>query len=179
VTHKIVELHDYSSAKDGSSMWAKVDTDGDGMANTEERVWQGSGEYYADINKDGYSETVRIDKDFDGRIDRVDTTGQGFSVNQVDASQVISPDSEHMVDTAPGEDNGAAAAREGEASLPASDTWQMDEGHDATSSFDVASADPGDTHYTDTGSSYDLSSSLYDSGRSYDSRGGSSDTETG
>jgi hypothetical protein len=168
-TPRIVGLEDRSGAQDGSSMWAKVDTDGDGMANTEERVTQGSGEYYADINKDGYNERVATDRDYDGRIDTVDTTGQGFSVDQVDASQVMSPDSEHMVDRVPGQDDDAAAAQEAAASASTSDTWQVDEGSsDASTSYDAGTSE--------SGSSYDSSSSSADSSSSYDSGGSSSDS---
>jgi hypothetical protein len=161
-------------------MWAKVDTDGDGLANTEERVTQGNGEYYADINKDGYNERVATDTDYDGRIDKVDTTGQGFSLDQVDASQVMEPDSEHMVDRVPGENDDAAAAQEAAASAPESDTWQVDEGSsDAGSSYDAGTSDSSSSY--DSGSSYDSSSSSVDpsssdSGSSYDSGGSSSDS---
>lgn len=180
-TPRIVGLEDRSGAQDGSSMWAKVDTDGDGLSNTEERVTQGNGEYYADINKDGYNERVATDTDYDGRIDKVDTTGQGFSMDQVDASQVMSPDSEHMVDKVPGEDDGVAAAQEAAASASTSDTWQVDEGSsDAPSSHDTGTSDSSSSY--DSGSSYDSSSSSVDSssssdsGSSYDSGGSSSDS---
>ncbi len=174
-TPRIVGLEDRSGAQDGSSMWAKVDTDGDGMANTEERVTQGSGEYYADINKDGYNERVATDTDYDGRIDKVDTTGQGFSMDQVDASQVMSPDSEHMVDRVPGQDDGAAAAQEAAASASTPDTWQVDEGpSDAPSSYDTGTSDSSSS-YDSSSSSVDSGSS-YDSGSSSDSGGGSSDS---
>jgi hypothetical protein len=180
-TPRIVGLEDRSGAQDGSSMWAKVDTDGDGLANTEERVTQGSGEYYADINKDGYNERVATDTDYDGRIDKVDTTGQGSSMDQVDASQVMSPDSEHMVDKVPGENDDVAAAQEAAASASTSDTWQVDEGSsDAASSYDAGTSDSSSS--SDSGSSYDSSSSSVDSssscdsGSSYDSGGSSSDS---
>jgi hypothetical protein len=81
----------------------------------------------------------------------------------------MSPDSEHMVDKVPGEDDGVAAAQEAAASASTSDTWQVDEGHsDAPSSYDAGTSD--------SSSSYDSSSSSVDSSSSYDSGGSSSDS---
>ena len=110
VVPRIVEIEDRSGG-DGSSLWAKVDEDADGLADNDVRVDKTStGTYYGDINKDGYSESVASDLDMDGRIDTVDTAGRGSSTDTVGAEQVVEPGSGHLVDRAPGEDDDAAAA---------------------------------------------------------------------
>ncbi|MGB8959267.1 MAG: hypothetical protein WCC00_09715, partial [Candidatus Aminicenantales bacterium] len=81
VVPRIVEIEDRSGG-DGSSLWAKVDENADGLADSDARIEKTStGTYYGDINKDGYSEDVATDLDADGRIDTVDTTGQGSSTD--------------------------------------------------------------------------------------------------
>jgi hypothetical protein len=108
VVPRIVEIEDRSGG-DGSSLWAKVDEDADGLADNDVRIDKTStGTYYGDINKDGYSENVATDLDMDGRIDSVDTTGRGSSADTVGADQVVEPGSGQLVDRAPGEDDGAA-----------------------------------------------------------------------
>ena len=157
VVPKIVEIEDRSGG-DGSSLWAKVDEDADGLADSEARIEKTStGTYYGDINKDGYSEDVATDLDQDGRIDTVDTTGQGSSTDTVGAEQVVEPGSSHIAD-APGEDDAAAAA-----AAPAVDAG-ADEGIASGSDYDAGSSTSGDsggdaTSSVDTGGGYDSGSS--------------------
>jgi hypothetical protein len=160
---RIVEIEDRSG--DGSSLWAKVDENADGLADNDVRLDKTStGTYYGDINKDGYSENVATDLDADGRIDTVDTTGRGSSVDTVDAGQIVDPGSAHLVDRAPGEDDDAAAAG-----------TSVD-----TSADDVSTGaddDAGSSSSSDTGSDYDSGGSV-DSGGSTDSGGSSSGDDT-
>jgi hypothetical protein len=108
VVPRIVEIEDRSGG-DGSSLWAKVDENADGLADYDTKLDKTStGTYYGDINKDGYSEDVATDLDMDGRIDTVDTTGRGSSSDTVGAEQVVDPASDHLVDRAPGEDDAVA-----------------------------------------------------------------------
>jgi hypothetical protein len=162
VVPRIVEIEDRSGG-DASSLWAKVDENGDGLADNDVRIDKTStGTYYGDINKDGYSEDVAKDLDLDGRIDTVDTTGQGSSADTVGADQVVEPGSGDLVDRAPGEDDGAAGL-----DTAASDT---DVG-DASDAGAAADDDVG------SGSDYDAGSSTSsDSGAD---SGGSVDTDTG
>ena len=98
VVPRIVEIEDRSGGA-GSSLWAGVDQDGDGLADTDAQIGKTStGTYYGDIDKDGYSEAVASDLDGDGRIDTVDTAGQGSSVDTVGAEQVVDPADDHLVD---------------------------------------------------------------------------------
>jgi len=113
VVPRIVEIEDRSGGA-GSSLWAKVDEDADGLADNDVRIDKTStGTFYGDINKDGYAEDVATDRDLDGRIDTVDTTGRGSSADTVGAEQVVEPGSGDLVDRAPGEDDGAAAGDTG------------------------------------------------------------------
>jgi hypothetical protein len=167
VVPKIVEIEDRSGG-DASSLWAKVDQDGDGLGDYDTRLEKTStGTYYGDINKDGYSEDVATDLDMDGRIDTVDTTGRGSSTDTVSAEQVVDPASDYLVDRAPGQDDSLAAGAADEGIVSGAD-------YDAGSS-DVGSADSGsvDTGVSDSGSSVDTSSSV-DSGGGYDSGSSSS-----
>ena len=149
VVPRIVEIEDRSGG-DGSSLWAKVDEDADGLADSEARIEKTStGTYYGDINKDGYSEDVATDLDADGRIDTVDTTGRGSSTDTVGAEQVVEPGSDHLVDT-PGEDDDAAAAA---SSAPVDDAG-ADDGIASGSDYDAGSSTSGDTG-GDAGSSVD------------------------
>jgi len=151
VVPRIVEIEDRSGG-DGSSLWAKVDENADGLADNEVRLDRTSmGTYYGDINKDGYSENVATDLDQDGRIDTVDTTGRGSSADTVGAEQVVEPGSGHLVDRSPGEDDGAAGV-----DTPADDTG------------DGADYDAGSTSSADTGGDSDSGGSV--------SSGGSSDS---
>ncbi len=158
VVPKIVEIEDRSGG-DGSSLWAKVDEDADGLADSEARIEKTStGAYYGDINKDGYSEDVATDLDMDGRIDTVDTTGQGSSTDTVGAEQVVEPGSDHLVHGAAGGDDDATAA---------------------SSSVDdagAAGADDADESIA-SGSDYDAGPSS--SGGSGGDAGGSVDTDSG
>ena len=107
VVPRIVEIEDRSGG-DGSSLWAKVDEDADGLADNDVRIERTStGTYYGDINKDGYSEDVATDLDMDGRIDTVDTTGQGSSTDTVGADQIVEPGSNHLVDHGSADDTAA------------------------------------------------------------------------
>jgi hypothetical protein len=102
---RVTEIKDTGSS-DSSTAWARVDRDGDNLADDEVLVSKVGDDYVADINRDGVSEDIATDMDHDGRMDTVDTTGKGFSADQVDATAVVSPDSEHLADQ-PGEDDGA------------------------------------------------------------------------
>jgi hypothetical protein len=137
VVPRIVEIEDRSGG-DGSSLWAKVDEDADGLADNDVRILKTStGTYYGDINKDGYSEDVATDLDMDGRIDTVDTTGQGSSTDTVGADQIVEPGSDHLVDHGSADDDDAAAV----------DTAADD---DVSSGTDY---DAGSSTETDSGSS--------------------------
>ncbi|HAR95815.1 MAG TPA: hypothetical protein DCR97_07625 [Deltaproteobacteria bacterium] len=189
-TPMVVGIEDRSGGE-GSSLWAKVDMDGDRLADTEAQISKGGvGEYYADINQDGYSETVAHDQDMDGRIDTVDTTGKGSSIDQVDAAQVVDPASDHLIDKHHGEDDGTAAApaEQGE-SDQIDGSWEVadidvavDETpyeREATDADDGGSEDAGacestsyDSDITDGGATYDAGS--IDAGTSYDAGSSSS-----
>ena len=160
VVPRIVEIEDRSGG-DGSSLWAKVDEDADGLADSEARIDKTStGTYYGDINKDGYSEDVATDLDMDGRIDTVDTTGQGSSTDTVGAEQVVEPGSDHLVDRNEDDDDDAGAASTASvADAGAADTDAASAGSDADDG--IAS-----------GSDYDAGSST--SGGSGGDSGGSS-----
>jgi hypothetical protein len=163
VVPRIVEIEDRSGGE-GSSLWAKVDEDADGLADNDVRVDKTStGTYYGDINKDGYSESVASDLDMDGRIDTVDTAGRGSSTDTVGAEQVVEPGSGHLVDRAPGEDDDAAAAATSADGAVALDT---DDDAGAAADADIAS-----------GSDYDAGAST--SGGSGGDAGGSVDTDGG
>jgi hypothetical protein len=164
VVPRIVEIEDRGGG-DGSSVWAEIDRDGDGLADDDARIDKTStGTYYGDINKDGYSEDVATDLDMDGRIDTVDTTGQGSSVDTVDADQVVEPGSGHLVDHGPGGDEDAAGGIGGS---PDDDAVSGTE-DDAGASPDV-----------DTGSDYDAGGSVdTDSGYDSGSSSGGDDTTT-
>ena len=103
---RVTEIRDSGGPSDSSTLWARVDRDGDNLADDEVLVSKVGDDYMADINRDGVSEDIATDMDHDGRIDTVDTKGQGSSSDTVDASAVVSPDSEHLADQ-PGEDDGA------------------------------------------------------------------------
>jgi hypothetical protein len=113
VVPRIVEIEDRSGGA-GSSLWAKVDKDGDGLADSEAQLGKTStGTYYGDIDEDGYSEDVGSDIDMDGRIDTVDTTGRGSSLDKVGAGQVVEPESGHLVDDGSPDDAEDAGAGPG------------------------------------------------------------------
>ena len=159
VVPRIVEIEDRSGG-DGSSLWAKVDEDADGLADSDARIEKTStGTYYGDINKDGYSEDVAADLDADGRIDTVDTTGQGSSTDTVGAEQVVEPGSSQLVDQAPGEDDDAAAA------ASTVDDAGADDGIASGSDYDAGSS-TSESPAGDAGSSVDTDSGGYDSGSS-------------
>jgi len=134
---RVVEIEDYSGAGDGSDLHAKVDQDGDGLADNDVRLFRTSdGTWHGDIDNNGYSEGVAFDPDRDGHIDSVDTGGRGSSSDVVGAEQVVAPASADIVDRSPGEDDQAdadlsAASAEFEAELPAADNDMNAEGYAA------------------------------------------------
>ena len=148
VTPRVVEIEDYSGAGDGSDLHAKIDQDGDGLAEDDERLFRTSdGTWHGDINRDGYSEEVAFDRDQDGRIDSVDTTGQGSSTDQVDADQVVAPESDGIIDQHPGEDD--TQAEESQAAAPSDSnsgggSYSSDSDVGSTT-IDSGSSDPGGT----------------------------------
>lgn len=161
VTPRVVEIEDWSGAGDGSDLHAKIDQDGDGLAEDDERLFRTSdGTWHGDVNRDGYSEEVAFDQDRDGRIDSVDTTGQGSSTNQVSAEQVVAPESDAVIDRHPGEDDAQAEASQ------------------AAASSEPAGADDGySPQDTDAGTAGDAGAS-YDSGSSCDSGSGGSSSSS-
>ncbi len=158
VTPRITEIEDRSGGA-GSSLWAKVDTDGDGIADHDARIeGTSTGTFYGDIDKDGYSEEVAADLDMDGRLDTVHTTGRPGGADSVDAAQVVDPGSSHLADQAPGQSDDAAAAADAgivDAADPGAGADPSDVDADARidAGMDAGDADAG------AGSSYD-----YDSG---------------
>jgi hypothetical protein len=113
VSARVVEIEDYSGAGDGSDLHAKVDRDGDGLADNDVRLSRTSdGTWHGDIDANGYSEAVAFDADRDGRIERVDTGGHGSSSDMVGAEQVVDPASGDIVDRHPGDDGEAATGDE-------------------------------------------------------------------
>jgi hypothetical protein len=190
-TPRVVEIEDRSGAEDGSDLYAKIDTDGDQLADSEERLSMTSdGTWHGDIDKDGYSEDVAFDRDLDGRIESVDTTGQGSTTDTVDAESVADPESPQIVDQHPGEDDDDVRVEEaqaadwagGEAGDDADDVAVVDEGGDAAGAaedFGSSDYESGGGLDSDAGSgeSYDAGTS-FDSG-STDSGSSSSDGDAG
>jgi hypothetical protein len=155
VVPRIVEIEDRSGGE-GSSLWAKVDEDADGLADNDVRIEKTStGTYYGDINKDGYSEDVATDLDMDGRIDTVDTTGRGSSVDTVGADQVVEPGSDYLVDHGAGQDDDAAAGGvdtgAADSGSGAADDISSGSDYDSGSSASAGSTDAGGTVDTDSG----------------------------
>ena len=155
VVPRIVEIEDRSGGE-GSSLWAKVDEDADGLADNDVRIEKTStGTYYGDINKDGYSEDVATDLDMDGRIDTVDTTGRGSSVDTVGADQVVEPGSDFLVDHGAGQDDDAAAGGvdtgAADSGSGAADDISSGSDYDSGSSASAGSTDAGGTVDTDSG----------------------------
>jgi hypothetical protein len=175
VTPQVVEIEDYSGAGDGSDLHAKIDQDGDGLADDDQRLSRTSdGTWHGDINRDGYSEEVAFDRDQDGRIDSVDTMGRGSSTEVVGAEQVVSPESEDIVDRHPGEDDylaeesQATVAADEEDDFSASDadavsTTDPDSASDSADSYDPGSAGSDYSSDADDGSTT-LDSDPTDSG---------------
>ncbi len=167
---RVTEIKDTGSS-DSSTAWARVDRDGDNLADDEVLVTKVGDDFVADINRDGVSEDIATDMDHDGRMDTVDTTGKGSSTDQVDATAVVSPDSEHLADQ-PGEDDGAVeVSAEVDDSSPATDidsgvdsgsvTAEPYDAPDASSTVDT-SPDAG----VDAGAS--TTADTYDSGTTTD-----------
>lgn len=105
VVPRVVEIEDRGTG-DGSSLWAKVDRDGDGLGDADVQLGKTStGTYYGDIDQDGYSEGVANDIDGDGRLDTVDTTGRGSSADTVGAEQIVDPADDHLVDHGAADDD--------------------------------------------------------------------------
>ncbi len=163
---RVTELRDSGGPLDSSTVWARVDRDGDSLADDEVLVSKVGDDYHADINRDGVSEDIGTDMDHDGRIDTVDTTGKGSSTDTVDAATVVSPDSDHLADQ-PGEEDAAVEVTADAADSP------------ATADIDTTSADTYDAADTATDVSSDAGASTtadtYDSGSSYDT-GSTTDT---
>lgn len=168
VTARVVEIEDWSG--DGSDLHAKIDQDGDGLADDDQKMFRTSdGTWHGDINRDGASEELAFDRDQDGRIESVDTTGQGSSTDTVGAEQVVSPESPEIIDRGAGEDDfrledgpAGQGADDGD-SVTDSDAGQAEDAGgacDPGSSYDPgpsagsSSSDPGSTT-TDGGTSGD------------------------
>jgi len=120
---------------------------GDEGAVLTARMFDTDGTRHGDINRDGYSEEVAFDRDQDGRIDSVDTTGQGSSTDQVDAEQVVAPESDGIIDRHPGEDD--TQAEESQAAVPSDSnsgggSYSSDSDVGSTT-IDSGSSDPGGT----------------------------------
>ncbi|MCK7496655.1 MAG: hypothetical protein MZW92_41415 [Comamonadaceae bacterium] len=148
VVPRIVEIEERGGG-DGSSLWAKVDRDGDGLGEADVQLGKTStGTYYGDINEDGYSENVANDMDGDGRIDTVDTTGQGSSADTVGADQVVDPADDHLVDhgTADDEDDGDGLSS-------GADYDAADSSSSSSSSSSSDADEPSGSESDDTGSS--------------------------
>jgi hypothetical protein len=161
VTPRIVEIEDRSGGE-GSSLWAKVDEDADGLADYDTQIDKTStGTYYGDIDKDGYSEDLATDLDMDGRIDTVDTAGKGSSADTVSAEQIVEPESDHLVDRGTVEDDSLTSDA-------------LDDGIAAGSDYDVGTSDLGSTESESIDAGYDNGSAdtSYDSGSSLDTGGG-------
>ena len=144
VVPRIVEIEDRSGGQ-GSSLWAKVDEDGDGLADSDARLEKTStGTYYGDIDKNGYSEDVATDLDGDNRIDTVDATGRGSSADTVGADQIVDPADGHLVDHGTADDDAPVSG-----SVDASDDISSGSDYDSGGSTDTSvSVDTG----SDTGS---------------------------
>jgi hypothetical protein len=153
--------------------------DGDKFADREEQLTRTStGTYYGDVNKDGYSEEVARDKYMDGRIDTVDTTRRGSTIDTVSAEQVMEPGSEYMVDRHPGEDDTAANMSE-VAATAHSTIPDKSASYDATDLFSAGEADVGGSDSTSYDSSSADTSSLHDSRSSYDAGSSSASYDAG
>jgi hypothetical protein len=146
VVPRIVEIEDRGGG-DGSSLWTKVDRDGDGLGDADVQLGKTStGTFYGDIDEDGYSESVANDLDGDGRIDTVDTTGHGSSADTVGADQVVDPADGHLVD------HGASDDADDDDGLSAGADY--DAGDSSSSSSPSSDADePSGSGSDDTGSS--------------------------
>jgi len=158
VTPRVVEIEDYSGAGDGSDLHAKIDQDGDGLADDDQRLFRTSdGTWHGDVNRDGYSEEVAFDRDRNGRIESVDTTGRGSSADRVGAEQVVAPESGGIVDRHPGEDDTLAAES------VASGTADTDDGLSASDSDAGSMTDSGSTYNAESSDDPDSGGSDYSS----------------
>jgi hypothetical protein len=158
VTPRVVEIEDYSGAGDGSDLHAKIDQDGDGLAEDDQRLFRTSdGTWHGDVNRDGYSEEVVFDRDQDGRIESVDTTGRGSSTDRVGAEQVAAPQSGDIVDRHPGEDDSSVSDSDVDSMTDSGSTY------DAESTCEPDSSEGEYSSDTDTGSTT-LDSDSSDSG---------------
>ncbi len=152
VTPRVVEIEDWSGAGDGSDLHAKIDQDGDGLAEDDQRLFRTSdGTWHGDVNRDGYSDAVAFDRDQDGKIDSVDTTGQGSSTDQIGAEHVVAPESDGIIDRHAGEDDAQAEASQAAASSEPADAAGSEDGYSTQDSdvgsttIDSGSSDPGGT----------------------------------
>jgi len=154
VTPRVVEIEDWSGAGDGSDLHAKIDQDGDGLADDDQKLFRTSdGTWHGDINRDGYSEAVAFDRDQDGRIESVDTTGRGSSTDTVGAEQVVSPESPDIVDRQPGEDDFRVEEEPATADDSPAAGQETGDGYSAADSDAGPGYDSGGS--SDAGSSYD------------------------
>jgi hypothetical protein len=132
---RVVELSDTGGGVDGTTLWARIDTDGDGLWDQETLASKSGSAWLSDIDHDGYAEEIATDMDNDGRIDSVNTTGHGSSSDTVDPSRVIAADSEEFIDRHPGEDDTTAEASP---DAEAGDDWQMVDDNTGEESGDLA-----------------------------------------
>ena len=142
VVPRIVEIEDRSGG-DGSSLWAKVDRDGDGLGDADVQLGKTStGTYYGDIDQNGYVEDVASDIDGDGRIDTVDTTGRGSAADTVGAGEVVDPADDHLVDHGEADDADDGAAGSSSSSSSSADADEPSgPGSDDTGSSSSGDAD--------------------------------------
>jgi hypothetical protein len=163
VAPKILEVGDEG---DGW-MYARVDVDGDGVADRTDDLQRTVDGWEADVNQDGSKETVAFDADRDGRVDSVDTSGTGDWAGSTQAWEVVHEPSELLDDGLYQGDTEAAAAADDSLAAGAEDTSMVED----TSATVDTSID------TDAGASYDSGASV-DTTSSYDS-GGSDVGSTG
>ncbi|MCU0243797.1 MAG: hypothetical protein MUE80_03415 [Acidobacteria bacterium] len=148
VVPRVVEIED-RGAGDGSSLWAKVDRNGDGLGDADVQLGKTStGTYYGDIDQDGYSESVASDIDGDGRIDTVDTTGRGSSADTVGAEQVVDPADDHLVDHGAADDDD-----DGSDGLSSGADYEAGDSSSSASSTSSDADEPSGSGSDDSGSS--------------------------
>jgi hypothetical protein len=155
---KILEVGD---AGDGW-LYARVDTDGDGVADRKDDLQRTVGGWEADVDKDGLKETVAFDVDEDGRVDSVDTSGTGDWAGSTRAWEVVHQPSDLVDDGVFEGDAGPAAIDD------TADTGSVDAGGTVDAALDSDADMSGDAGAgTDAADSYDTGSSA-DTGGSGD-----------
>jgi hypothetical protein len=158
VAPKILEVGDEG---DGW-LYARVDVDGDGVADRTDDLQRTVDGWEADVNQDGSKETVAFDADRDGRVDSVDTSGSGDWAGSTQAWEVVHQPSDLLDDGLYQGDADAAAAPDDSLDAGVADT-----GGTVDTSLD-----------TDAGASYDSSADI-DTTSSLDTGGGSDVGSTG